>query len=103
MASSAGHRQNRTRSKRSVFHLGVALRNDMNQPAVPDPSPRPRSRRVVFVTLILLLLTVLALVLTVFWHFLITLALATAMALLLRGVHLRLTRWFSGRAGLSAL
>jgi predicted PurR-regulated permease PerM len=57
---------------------------------------------VVFVTLIVLLLVVLGLVLLVFWHFLITLALATAMALLLRGIHLRLTRLLRGRAGLSA-
>jgi predicted PurR-regulated permease PerM len=34
---------------------------------------------------------------------LLTLALATAMALLLRGVHLRLTAFFRGRPGLSAL
>jgi predicted PurR-regulated permease PerM len=58
---------------------------------------------VVFITLIILLLLVLALVLLVFWHFLLTLALATAMALLLRGVHLRLTAFFRGRPGLSAL
>lgn len=76
----------------------------MDQPTPSDqPPPRPRSRRVVFVTLIVLLLVVLGLVLLVFWHFLITLALATAMALLLRGAHLRLTRWYRGHAGLSAL
>lgn len=68
----------------------------------PPPPPRPRSRRVVFVTLIVLLLVVLALVLLVFRHFLITLALATAMAILLKGVHLRLTRLFRGHGGLSA-
>lgn len=70
---------------------------------MPSVNPRPRSRRVVFITLILLLLVVLALVLLVFWHFLITLALATAMALLLRGVHQRLTGLLGGRAGMSAL
>jgi predicted PurR-regulated permease PerM len=58
---------------------------------------------VVFITLIVVLLVVLGLVLLVFWHFLLILALATAMALLLRGVHLRLTGYFGGRAGLSAL
>jgi predicted PurR-regulated permease PerM len=75
----------------------------MNQnPPVEQPTPRPRSRRVVFITLIVLLLVVLALVLLVFWHFLIVLALATGMALLLRGVHIRLTRVLRGYNGLSA-
>jgi predicted PurR-regulated permease PerM len=68
-----------------------------------QPPYRPRSRRVVFVTLIVMLLVALGLVLLVFWHFLITLALATAMALLLWPLHVRLTRLFRGRAGLSAI
>jgi predicted PurR-regulated permease PerM len=80
-----------------------ATLHNMIQPVSPQqPTARPRSRRVVFVTLIVLLLVVLGLVLLVFWHFLITLALATAMALLLRGIHLRLTRLLRGRAGFSA-
>jgi predicted PurR-regulated permease PerM len=69
----------------------------------PYPPLRPRSRRVVFVTLIVLLLGVLALVLLVFWPFVITLALATAMALLLKPLHNRLTRYMGGRPGIPAL
>ena len=56
----------------------------------------------VFFTLVALLLCVLGLVLVVFWPFLITLALATALALLLRPLHVRLTRLLRGSGGVSA-
>src|SRR4029453_18344725 len=76
----------------------------MSAPPPPAPSMRrPRSQRVVFFTLVALLLCVLSLVLVVFWPFLITLALATAMALLLRPMHVRLTRLLRGSGGASAL
>jgi predicted PurR-regulated permease PerM len=68
----------------------------------PPPERRPRSPRVVFFTLIALLLVVLGLVLWVFRPFLITMALATAMALLLKPVHVRLTRLLGNRPGTSA-
>src|SRR4051812_10245068 len=90
----------------AVWHTDHALtrasRRRMDQPSRPDQPLRRRSRRVVFVTLIVLLLVVLGLVLYLFWPFLITLALASATALLLGGLHLRLTRLLWGKAGLSA-
>ena len=67
------------------------------------PEPPPRSRRVLFFTLIAMLLVVLGLVLVVFRPFLVILGLATAMTLLLKPLHLRLTAWMRGHAGLSAL
>ncbi|HYL18779.1 MAG TPA: AI-2E family transporter [Burkholderiales bacterium] len=78
--------------------------NPSAQPASPGaPEPPPRSQRVLFFTLIVMLLVVLGLVLTVFQPFLIILGLATALTLLLKPLHLRLTAWMRGHAGLSAL
>jgi predicted PurR-regulated permease PerM len=57
----------------------------------------------VFFVLIALLLGVLGLVVVVFRPFLITLALAAALALLLRPIHVQVTRLLGGRAGVSAL
>jgi predicted PurR-regulated permease PerM len=78
--------------------------NPSAQPAPPEaPEPPPRSQRVLFFTLIVMLLVALGLVLTVFRPFLVILGLATAMTVLLKPLHLRLTAWMRGHAGLSAL
>lgn len=70
----------------------------------PDDAPqRPRSPRVVYFTLVVLVLAALALLLLVFWRFLLVMGLATVMAILLKPLHLRLTRWLRGRAWASAL
>jgi len=78
--------------------------NPSAQPALPGaPEPPPRSERVLFFTLIAMLLVALGLVLAVFRPFLVLLGLATALTLLLKPLHLRLTAWMRGHAGLSAL
>ena len=78
--------------------------NPSAQPAPPGaPEPPPRSERVLFFTLIAMLLVALGLVLAVFRPFLVLLGLATALTLLLKPLHLRLTTWMRGHAGLSAL
>ncbi|HZR04143.1 MAG TPA: AI-2E family transporter [Burkholderiales bacterium] len=80
----------------------MPLPSESSKPPLTPPILRPRSPRVVFFVLIALLLGVLALVVLVFRPFLITLALAAALALLLRPLHLRVTRLLRGRAGASA-
>ena len=91
---------------RAFFPAEMTARTPITMDPSADPgapAPPPRSRRVLFFTLIAMLLVVLGLVLVVFRPFLVILGLATAMTVLLKPLHLRLTAWMRGRAGLSAL